>query len=788
MLAGLACCAVLSWAALPAEAVHLRGQVVRVGFQGGCGVPSPASGDFYRVGRWTPVLVELVNDDGDQFDGRIEVRQRDADGDEVVARLDVSVRGTRRFYLYVPGGAPDDASGGYTNGFGYDGPAPFSVHVYDSSGRLAKLHDDKDQPISVLAPPRQVIPAPANSVVVLDISRRTVNQLDRLNDPNRPTRAVVMHLGQTQLPDATAGYDMVDAIVWDAPQPSSLDGVQNEALLEWVLRGGKLIVGVGKDWNVLAASKFGPYLPAHLGGTKPSSESQVLQSLLDDSAENKDSKLPDIAYCPMPMSSLASDARAVRPRSPKGDEQIWIARRSCGRGQIILVPAALQDLFSVAPKDDSLLRDLLPQARRYFEADSSQGRMDFVDVFSRVAAQTAFQTTSGFYFTFAFGFVIAYIVVVTAGSWGWLKRKNAVRHAWVLSAFIAAAASGLSLAAVQVVRTIGQGVHEMTVVDGRAGSFEAEATSYLGLKTASHTVTDLCVPSKWLQPAEDKETRAQLRPQVSEGLAGQQSRFSVPRQYEGVATLGELRSVPIRATLKQFEAAWRGTLDGRVTASLRRRGPQDGRLDASSWIENQLGTNLHDCYVITRTSTIPLVYVIPKLGNGERVTWSPIDRFMEEEYKQTHKPGMADKIDELTGEKTKPEAWSPPNLRAMLGQCMSQLAVADTRDAKERRREQGLLAVTAPPYVPSLLLLSFFNDPVVMGLTRPGEELVRSHGQQLDISSTWEGDTAVFIGFSEDPGPLRLCRRSPDSSDVDDWKAIKPARSVVMYRFFVPVQ
>ena len=55
------------------------------------------------------------------------------------------------------------------------------------------------------------------------------------------------------------------------------------------------------------------------------------------------------------------------------------------------------------------------------------------------------------------------------------------------------------------------------------------------------------------------------------------------------------------------------------------------------------------------------------------------------------------------------------------------------------------------------------------------------------MESCLEAGKALFVGFSEEPGPLRLCRRKP-GADVGAWKAIKPSSSLVMYRIAVPVQ
>jgi hypothetical protein len=410
------------------------------------------------------------------------------------------------------------------------------------------------------------------------------------------------------------------------------------------------------------------------------------------------------------------------------------------------------------------------------------------NVLKPVLDQTAFQTTSGFYFAFAFLFVIAYIIVVTGGSWGWLRRKNQVRHAWVIFALLAAATSGISLAAVQLVRTLGQGVHEMTIVNGRQGADDITATAFLGFKTASHTLVDLCVPANSLKPGESPETaRGSLRPIALESVREPQNTFSVPQRYEAVAQLGELRGVPIRATLKQFEVAWRGPSRGRISSNLGWSAIRPDRLEPWSSITNELDTDLTDCYLFTRGGTPPAVrvYALPDLPRGQRADWGAICTAMEERWqKKRTDTGLRDRVENATDEKR--ASWSPPMLKDLLGQCLDELSVSTRRQRDDRNREQDLLDRGAERYVPSLLVLTFYDDASVLDLVQSGQDLVRGRGRELEMSSNLDSSTALFAGFSTDPSPLRLCRRKP-GAEVDDWKAIKPSRSAVMYRYLLPI-
>ena len=146
-----------------AQGVHLRGQIERVGFVGSGRGENEQGNDHYRVGFYTPVYVQLTNEDGDTFTGSIEVRQNDRDGDEVVAHHDVPrLTGTANFYLYVPGSLDQNTS-------------PFRVRVLDADGGLAKLYDSQNRLAMELMPSVPPTALEAEARVILDISK--VNRL-----------------------------------------------------------------------------------------------------------------------------------------------------------------------------------------------------------------------------------------------------------------------------------------------------------------------------------------------------------------------------------------------------------------------------------------------------------------------------------------------------------------------------------------------------------------------------------------------------------------------------------
>ena len=760
---------VLELAAGAAQAVHLRGQIVRVGYVGSSrqGQGDTTGADHFRIGFYTPILVELTNDDADTFTGVIEARQIDRDGDEVVARLQVMVSGTRRYYLYVPAG---EAEGGDR----------FAVRVLggeDGEEGLARLFDDANQPVRELVPASDPVPIEPESRVILDIS--DVNSLRELVDNTRLNRPVtVLRVSARDLPTDPVGLEMVDTVIWDGGDLESFrDPGQREALLEWTRRGGRLVIGVSRNWQQLDRSKFGEALPARLTGT-------ASMSILDSkwvSGFAPEFK-PPLTYCPVPLRSLAEDALPLIPgidteSPPTPGDLVLAARRPFGRGDVVLVTAELRELLD--PKRGSNLVPGILLSRlvglRSEEAGDDDTGYPREDLFQYFEQQTGFQVTTQFYLLFAFVFVVGYVLLATGGTWLWLKKRGLVHYAWTGFALVAAVASGVSLVAVHLVRGVGYRVQELAIVDAQAGSPEATAISYFGLKTPTHTSLDLRIASRG-RPVEDTPdgtTCLRPLPVSNNPMAMSGSQFRAGQRYEAAATLGELHAVPLRATLKQLEGFWRGKMDGQLQASLQRRG---GELSADSYIQNNLGTDLAKCYLLVPTSNAGWPdrrnlyavrsYYLGDLRNGQKLTFAEIEAAL----RKNANLGPDDRLKPVYLSENQ-ESW----LRRFGVSPEIMYGRGSLRE--EQKLDLGKLNE-------ALILVSTFDE---IG-RKQRKEVSRSQGQHLDRSLALSSRMAMLIGFSEDPGPATLCWR-PAGDTSARWRPVlsEPGRKV-MYRFAIPIR
>lgn len=771
---------ILAWGSGTAVASPLRGRVVYVGFQGS-GADQYEQGTYhYRAGVWTPVLVELANDGRDRFEGVIEIRQPDRDRDEVLARREVVVQGTRRYFLYVPGGIEQRTE-------------HFRVRVYTSTGQFAELRDDQGRPVRELIPPGQVTDTPPGYRVILDISTAPVALLkELLRDPQIQQDLVVARSSPGDLPDAAAGLDLADVIVWDAADPSILDLAQRNALLEWTRQGGTLILTVSRNWELVNREGFREILPAVLRGAETMTQPPVWLSewlgigVFDGPGGRLD---PAVTYCPVRRADLLAGATVLVPASrdidgasdESGSDLLLVVRRPCGRGEVVLVAAELRDLLQVSRRKVAMLGDLLGVRRQTVDPDSGMGWRSEVNLFGIISQMIAFGVTAWLYLFVAIAFVVMYLLAATAGSWAWLRRRRIERHSWVAFAGVALAASLVSIAAVRWFRGIGYRVQEVAVVDGWAGTGEATAVSFLGLKAPAHIRVDLRVPQDASAP--DRQTEASCSIRALPPLGGRAEGFAATDRYEAAATVGQLRSLPLRATLKQFEAHWQGELQGQLSGALHRVREGSIELRPDSWLRNDLGTDLSNCYLVVAAQD-PLpgggyrelgmeAYRIGNLRDGQQVTWQAL--------LTQHELAAAAATAGSASARPLRQPLATLLEEDWLGRLISRARLDGTGRERPRPDPDTL------DFQRALLVLTIQNEINPRRLVGQQYEVIRQYGHRLDRSAQVMRDTALFVGFSQTPGPVRLCYRRSDRPQ-DPWRPIPPTEPEIMYRIAVPIQ
>ena len=249
----------------PGQAAPPRIEVenLRIGF---------GSSNSFKVGTWTPAWIQLRA--GEQnFDGFMEVMVADDDGTPTAFRLPVQVpaRSSQQFTAYVRPGSHDP---------------DLNIRLLDPSGRRV---GGASQEAVMPQPPVALMP---QEMLILTMGRpqgvEALTELPGFRQGGQPGPYGARRVGgelvlariDTQmgrLPGRWYGFDAARAIVLDTADRevlSALDGGRGLAMVEWVRRGGHLVVSVGSNWQAVRDSVLAPILPGLPNGqeTAPSLE------------------------------------------------------------------------------------------------------------------------------------------------------------------------------------------------------------------------------------------------------------------------------------------------------------------------------------------------------------------------------------------------------------------------------------------------------------------------------------------------------------------------------------
>jgi hypothetical protein len=332
-------------------------------------------------------------------------------------------------------------------------------------------------------------------------------------------------------------------------------------------------------------------------------------------------------------------------------------------------------------------------------------------------------------------------------------------------------------------------LHQLSIVDATVGYPEATATAYFGLKTPTHSLLDVWLPSDYAQQTEPTRTECFLKPMPSPAeMFSPSAGYADPARYQLVPASAELRKVPIRATLKQFEGRWAGQLrrsleaDIRVASRPRPRGVAAPEIQRGSTITNNLGHDLTNCYLIQSWDNaftaaglqrrLPgrdiLVHRLGAIADGEQIDVAQRAYFDPETGGQR---AVEDWISQTLGEFQIEWAYGFSDLLGMLG-----------------RRSDVVEDAGLEPHQNALLVLSTLSehDPRNLGgeqIRVAGVDFPRRHCRQLDRSDNLTTDQIMLVGFAKDQGPVTLCTRTGDRA----YKPLFAERAYTMYRFSIPV-
>jgi hypothetical protein len=767
------------------------GEPLAVGFR----AATPTGSSFIaRTGQWAPIQLRLSLQGTLAFQGQIRCETPDLDGDLVCyCQFPVVLTaqaGPRRVFSYAVFS---------TTRTGSNSPPAFAEVLTEGL------------PLDRFRLPDFEL-ASGDCLIILDISERPVARLrslqtddwaaDQTTFAGRPYyRAVLIcSLSPEELPDRWFGLEAINAIVWDRPNPTDPQIAQKlDVLRQWVECGGQLIVGLGSAWPATSQSQLAPLLPLeaaqNAAAGKPQPDKTHRSSALTDfyrafgAADPQAREKP-----PRPLAVTVAPVRARKGALPiittqleDGTHVDLMAAHWLRSGRVIALAASLDELLQT-PVNDSFFGQLFnlhpttPKFRqKELKANYFFSRAQTGSLYNGLTEPISFRAFGGALVLAAFAFAVAYIGVGTLASWVWLRHRGILSASWPVFAAIAIAASGLSLATVAALRRISGGLRVVSLVDVEAGESAAMARCYFGYMAGTQGEADLSLPG----------AGSFLRP-LCPG-PGPRLTYATPQRYAAAVSQAALERAPLRATLKQFEGFWHGTLKGSIRAELV-ADRATGKITPASWIENGLNVSLSGGYLLYVDPRLPdsaLALPAGQLFDYRGYSGIPAGLNVLAVWIPPLKPG--EKASALG--QADYEAVAAARQRALRrerpGRLPDLLTLYDEQqawvEAETRAPQRGLsaaaraalLASTRSLYLNCRQVRDSFDEPSGRPVLTDGlmncdvtSWLVRDH-----LGSAGRGQ-AVLLLLADDPGPATLQANG---------RPIKPTGGLSLYRVRVPL-
>lgn len=276
----------------------------------------------YKIGTWAPLTITVRNqDERAVFSGDLVVEARNFSADTPIERYTTSLRligaepKRKNLYVYCPRNAtqlviqvvPTTSSGGTALD---DIPSETTQDILLPTP-LAR----KDYFVLVLAP--------SGDKLKRFIDKKQLKGSDG-------AKVHVKYLPNlTSLSNTWIGYSAVDVLVIRGIRLTErrISKAQQTAMLDWVQRGGTLIISGGSNFNYLQGSFIEPYLPVELKGVeKINTLPAVLQEQLGfQSSGNNENPFERIRFVPKVGCEMLIGT----------EEQLYVAKRNFGDGQIL---------------------------------------------------------------------------------------------------------------------------------------------------------------------------------------------------------------------------------------------------------------------------------------------------------------------------------------------------------------------------------------------------------------------------------------------------------------------
>jgi len=615
---------------------------IQIGFATAPALKQTAVSDaLYKHGAWTPVYVAVKCNF--EYRGSALLVTEAPDSDDVPVRYAVPIP-------RIPVGQVDWVIG-YARPGGRD--PTLAIHILKAREEYGLVPSSTQMADSASAPNRGMDPS---QFLFLSIgSRLDGNKLPGfpagLMDENRNQLSISGNTARSLLANITAlqqmptswfGYQGVDTVLLTTGDRTFMDGLVSErdgrkaALAEWVRRGGRIIVSVGKNGDQLAgAGELSDLLPVTPTGT---AEADINRMTWVD-AGSTDEPLGGMTIArlnPKPNRPLKTLAKG--PKLADGSDPPMVLGSSFGFGRVTIVAFDVDDKALTKWKGrDGFWRELMNRSGQRLGPDTINavgvqfgGRFqpygdnaEDNQLTGLIQAMEKFPDVPVISFGWVALFILIYIIIVGPLDYWFLKRiVKRLEFTWITFPTIVLVVSAAAYYAAYALKGSSMRINKHDVVDIDLTSQQIMGRSWFTIfspRIQNYQIGAEPTPPTW-------SAGAPL--DVMVGWAGQSrynSRQSLfRRSYDVRPKASGLENVPIQVwSTKGFQCQWSASLKAEqpIIRSGLKRSPDGKGLIGS--ITSQLPDALENAVLIERPQTSePTVRVLGTLLPGAAKTVS----------------------------------------------------------------------------------------------------------------------------------------------------------------------
>ena len=543
------------------------------------------TGSAYRPGDYASIQVSVTSTMAEAITAWVQVEIPNADGDiaEYGRSVSLTPNGRKTVWLYAP--LPPKTDGG----------SVWTVRVFEmrDGRRRQELGGTRISPSNsqFVDSGTAMIAVVGNQRMLLDNLAVVGQQSQRPIAAHEPTR-IVSGLRANALPDRWEGFLPFEAVVWSNAEPNDLNEPSTVALVEYVRRGGHLVIcleeagnawGLGETDNPPVNYDLWQLLPRR----QPAKQQGVMLSELLPVLGKARSTVEDFDLTIQTFDDLPDDT-LYEPLIKTPDGRTIVVQRLFGFGRITVIGVNV-----ASPRINSIKLDNgsigLPQGdvfwgrilgRRADAPVTSEIRQIEEDERLNLASRPENDLGSGRLFAesismtqqagvglfLAFILFLAYWIVAGPGGYYVLKHFRQVHHAWLAFGAAAGLFTAIAWGVVSLVPTTDVTIRHLTFLDHvargpndlRNDELAADpqlqrANAWLSVFLDDYRDTEVAIVS-------DDDQRDLLASWSPPGMTVQ-TFPNVDRYQVDVARSPGRYELPGRSTATQLSANWLGGVD-----------------------------------------------------------------------------------------------------------------------------------------------------------------------------------------------------------------------------------